>query len=449
MNNKINAREVALKVLEEVYTKKAYANLALNKILNGNKQLTELNRKFVTELSYGVVKATNILDWFLQKLIQKDFKKLPATIMNILRMGVYQIYFLDKIPVSAACNEAVNLTKKYGHPGTIKLVNAVLRNFARQKDTLVFPDEQESLVQNISLRYYHPEWLVENWLQEFGKEATISLCEYNNQPSKLSARTNTLKISRDDLLEMLAEQSMTAKKSLWVAEGIVIGDTGQLNKNDAFKSGLMQIQDESSMLASHYLDVQAGQKVLDVCSAPGGKTTHLAQLMNNKGKIIACDIHPHKLILIRDNAKKLGIDIIETLVMDGTVFCADFAHSMDRILVDAPCSGLGVLGRRADARWHKNPQELEKLPELQLAILSNASKYLKSGGKMVYSTCTMARAENESVIEAFLAQNDRFKVSEIEHPRTKELVPHLNLYPHTDNMDGFFICVLEKTILNK
>lgn len=446
MNKKINAREIALKVLEEVSTKKAYANLALNKILNSNKQLTPLDRSFITELTYGVVKSTNTLDWFLQGLIKKDFKKLPSAIMNILRMGIYQIYFLDKIPVSAACNEAVNLTKKYGHPGTIKLVNAVLRNFARQKDALVFPDAQDNLVQNISLRYFHPEWLVKEWLRKFGKEETILLCDYNNQPSKLSARTNTLKISRDDLLKVLAENDVLAEKSLWVAEGIILSDTGQLNKLPAFKAGLMQIQDESSMLASHYLQVQAGHKVLDMCSAPGGKATHLAQLMNNDGKIIACDIHPHKLILINDNAKKLGIDIIETVVRDGTTLCEEFVNSMDRVLVDVPCSGLGVLGRRADARWHKNPQELEKLPELQLAILNNAAKYLKVGGRLVYSTCTMLAAENEDVVESFLTQNSQFKIVEIEHPRTKEILPYVNLYPQTDNMDGFFISVLERVI---
>ena len=437
-----DARSVALDVVTKVWDEGAYANIALNAELIIY-DMPPIERHFVTELSYGAVKAGEVLDMILKKFITRPFKKIPPKILNILRLSVYQIFFIERIPDSAACNEAVKLSRKYAHEGTAKFVNAVLRNAARFKADPGIASDKE-LEQAIKLQ--HPLWLIKHWTKQIGKENTKQLCLINNNNAPVCLRANLLRTTPEALADILADEGVELEKSKWVKEGFVCKSFSAIATSESFKKGFFQVQDESSMLVAHYLDSKEGQFVVDVCAAPGGKTTHIAETMNNKGTVIATDIYEHKLKLIRDNAQRLGIEIIKTLSQDATVLNDEWFEKADRVLVDAPCSGLGVLRRRPDLRWRKEQKDMKTFPPLQLSILKNAARYLKKGGKLVYSTCTTMTEENSGVIENFLAQNINFGICNIKHPLTEEYMDWLQLWPHVDGTDGFFICVLERKL---
>ncbi len=436
----LDARMIALKVLSEVWQDKAYANIALNATLNKN-QLNDLDRRFVTELVYGAVKAGGTLDLILKIFINKPLEKLFPPILNILRLGIYQIFFLDKIPDSAACNQAVNQAKKYGHQGTIKLVNAVLRNAVRFKESEEFAQD-EFINQAILLQ--HPKWLIDFLEKRFGQAGMIDFCLEDNNPSSVCLRVNTLKTTREKLQEILKEEEIFTQPSLLSQDGLICESIHSIASLTSFKQGLFQIQDQSSMLVATYLDAKANDKVLDLCAAPGGKTTHIAQTMQNKGQIVACDIHEHKLKIIGQNAARLGITIIDTCLNDATVLNKDWLENFDKVLVDVPCSGLGVLKRRPDLRWRKQKEEMSLLPKLQMSILNNAAKYLKIGGTLIYSTCTINEEENFLLVEKFLRDNQNYSICQIREPITDKIVDYIELLPHIDKTDGFFICKIKR-----
>jgi 16S rRNA (cytosine967-C5)-methyltransferase len=386
-NTSVNTRKIALIIINDILINEAYANIALAREID-KYSLSDQDRRFVTELVYGTIKAGATLDWLLGHYVSRSLNKVPPIILNILRMGLYQIFFLDKVPPSAACNQAVELTKKYGHVGTVKFVNAVLRSSVRSPEKAVYPSKEENISLYLSLKYFHPEWIVKRWLERFTAESVESLCQMNNTTPPLSLRTNTLKISRKELLEKLQTEHVDGVSSVWAPEGIICRSYPALSTLKSLQQGLFQVQDESSMLVGHVLDPQAGEFIIDACAAPGGKSTHIAALMQNKGKIVSTDIHDHKLAITLDNASRLGIDIIETRNLDATRLDEFYKEKADRVLVDAPCSGLGVLRRKADARWRKNAQLLLELPKLQKNILHSAANCVKAGGILVYSTCT-------------------------------------------------------------
>lgn len=434
------AREAALSVVNEVWDKGAYANVALVRCLH-QAALSELDRRFVTELVYGAVKAGETLDWMLRRFVSRPLKKMPPVICNILRLGIYQLFFMDKVPASAACNESVELAKKYGHAGTVKLVNAVLRTAAREPEKAAFPDGKGKATEHLALVSQHPQWLIKRWIRAFGYEETVRLCDFDNQQPILSLRTNTLKTNREALLQTLQEQGAAVQASDWAPEGILCTEHGSLDKMEALQQGLFQVQDESSMQVAHVLAPQPDEFIIDACSAPGGKTTHMAALMQDKGRILALDIYEHKLVRIQENAARLGIHIIETKLLDARKLQELYAGQADRVLVDAPCSGLGVLRRKPDARWKKDEKLLQELPVLQREILQSAAGCVKPGGILVYSTCTMAREENEEVVEGFLAKHPEFILEKTGAflPTNKREDDMVQLCPQRDGTDGFFI----------
>ena len=438
----INARLVALRVIDSVFSNGAYSNIALNKAFAVN-PVSDLDRRFVTELVYGCIKAKGTLDWILEQNVSRPLNKISPAILNILRLGVFQIFFLERIPASAACNEAVNLAKKFGHIGTVKFVNAVLRNCVRNKEKIVYPSKKENELLYLALKLQHPEWLIKRWIREYGIEDTEKLCIFNNQVPPVTLRVNTLVITRDELLNRLAKDEFQVRPSEWSKDGIVCEKLPSLGLLFKKYNNCFYVQDESSMLVAGILNPKPGQRVIDVCAAPGGKTTHLAQLMENKGEIIATDIHAHKIGLIRDNAKRLGIEIIKTEIKDAAENVQTWNESADCVLVDAPCSGLGVLRRRAEARWTKTEAGLKEFPELQLAILNNAARYLKPGGRLVYSTCTLESAENVGVVQTFLKLNKQYELAGFAHPKTGEIIKDLQILPQKDGIDGFYICALK------
>ncbi len=442
---KTSARQIALDIICSVLNSGAYANIALKKALRIN-ICDDRDRRFITELVYGTIKAKGTLDWLLSQLSSRPVNKIDAVILNILRMGLYQIFYLDKVPDSAACNESTGLARACSHIGTARFVNGILRSAVRSKDagSIVFPSEAENPVLNLALTEFHPEWLVKRWAGKLGLEDTKALCRYNNLPPQLTMRTNTLKTTRAELLDNLKAAGFEAEASSWCEEGIVCTKTAGLNSFMEQYPDSFYMQDESSMLVGHVVNPQPGATALDLCAAPGGKTTHLAQLMQNRGKIYACDIHSHKIKLIEENAGRLGIDIIEAALQDAAQVKPEWEAMADYVLVDAPCSGLGVLRRRAEARWRKSKKDLKLFAPLQAAILQNAARYVKPGGRLVYSTCTLEEAENNMVTAAFLAANPDFEYAGFRHPQTGETVNELQLWPQRDNVDGFYICSMRR-----
>lgn len=442
---KISARELALQVLIDTEQNGAFANLALNKALEKHRP-GKLDRAFATELVYGVLRSLNTLDWVLKQFVSQPLERQPLAIRNILRLGVYQLMFMDRVPPAAACNEAAELARQYGHRGLVRFVNGVLRNVVRRLDEIKYPSLEENPVEHLTLKYSHPAWLVKRWLEEFGLDATMAICQADNEPAPNTIRTNTLKTGRDELVTRLNREGVTAVKTDFAPEGLYIEGFLSLGSLGSFREGLFQVQDESSMLAGRAVAPLAGSLVIDACSAPGGKTTHLAQLMGNSGRILAFDIYPHKLGLIKDNCLRLGIDIVQAAVCDARKLPEEYIAQADFVLVDAPCSGLGVLRRRPDARWRKDPAEIPALVQLQSEILTSAARCVKKGGVLLYSTCTVTREENLGQVEDFLSHHPQFALEDLT-PFLPEAVDrrgtmpkgYLQIYPGENRMDGFFI----------
>lgn len=451
---KKNARDMALEVLYAVLEEGAYSNIALNRVLE-KYQPEKIDRGFITELAYGTLRTLNTLDWVLAQFLKQPIGKLPARIINILRMGVYQILYMAKVPDSAACNESANLARTYGHAGTVKLVNGVLRNVVRSKDQLPYPDIDKDPVKGISVRYSHPEWLVARWVEEYGVSDTEKLCRANNEIPPNAVRTNTLKTSREELQQTLSGEGIDSREGRFAPETLVIDGFKSMGALAAHQTGLFMVQDESSTLVGHAVNPLPGGLVIDACSAPGGKSTHIAQLMKNTGRIISCDVHPHKIKLIEENAARLGINIIEPVVLDASDLDRHCPEKADYILVDAPCSGLGVLRRRPEIRWRKQPGEITELQKLQLQLLLSAGSCLKDGGILVYSTCTITHEENIDVVDQFLQQCREFVLNSLvghlpegllQMPGTETMSKgYIQFFPHIHGTDGFFIARFKKS----
>lgn len=437
------ARALAMRVLYAVHEEGAYANVALAEALRGAR-LGDMDRRFATELVYGAVKAGETLDWILARYASRPLEKMPPYVRAALRLGIFQLFFLDKIPAAAVCNESAELMKRYGHAGTVRFVNAVLRAAAREPERARFPEEDAAL--RLALSAQHPLWLVRRWIRLFGREETERLCAFDNLPAVLSLRANTLRTTREALLARLAAEGAEARASVWSPEGLLCTAHGALDAFPPLREGLCQAQDESSMQVAHVLAPKPGEFILDLCSAPGGKTTHIAALMKNEGRVLALDIYEKKLARVAENAKRLGVSIVETRCLDGRRAGDSYPEAANRVLVDAPCSGLGVLRRRPDARWRKSEREIAKLPALQGALLESAARAVRRGGVLVYSTCTMEPAENERVVRAFLAAHGEFSLEPAGaylpvRPSAAEMV---QLYPQRDGTDGFFIARLRR-----
>ncbi len=434
-------RETAMKVLLAVHENGAYANIALAEALR-KARLNEMDRRFATELVYGAVKAGGTLDWIVRRYTNRPLRKMTPYVRSILRLGIFQLFFLDRVPPSAVCNESTELAKKYGHAGTGKFVNAVLRAAARDPGKARVSEDDESAY--LAIQFQHPKWLVSRWLKMFGREETEQLCVFDNAAAVLSLRTNLLRITRDELVERLRMEGAKVVLSKWAPEGILCPTHASLNNSASLREGLFQVQDESSMQVAHVLGPQPGEFVIDMCSAPGGKTTHLAERMKNQGRILALDIYDTKLARVEENAKRLGISIIETKRLDARAAGDAYPQKADRVLADVPCSGLGVLRRRPDARWRKTEEEIMKLPMLQSEILESAARAVKPGGVLVYSTCTIEPAENEEVVRSFLRSHAEFSLNVTGKylPLKPSASDMVQFYPQRDRVDGFFIARL-------
>ncbi|WP_100403087.1 16S rRNA (cytosine(967)-C(5))-methyltransferase RsmB [Bacillus sp. FJAT-42315] len=441
---KKQVREIALDLLESVEKNHSYSNLLLHSAIEKN-ALSGRDAALLTEIAYGTIQRKMTLDFYLAPFLKK---KIDSWVRQLLRMSVYQMVYLDKVPERAVIHEAVEIAKTKGHKGISGLVNGVLRSV--QREGLQDLDQIKDEAERISIATSHPLWLVQRWMAQFGAEKTKAMCELNLIAPVQTIRVNATKASRDEVIQKLQEEGFQVEPSLFIPEAIRILK-GNIARSEVFAKGLATIQDESSMLVAYALDIHQDQAILDSCAAPGGKTTHIAEKLQQTGKVIALDLHEHKIKLIKENTERLGLENVEAKALDSRKAGEMFPkESFDRILVDAPCSGLGVLRRKPDIKYAKKEEDLLALQNVQLAILKAVTPLLKEGGVLVYSTCTVDREENEGTVAKFLASNSEFEPAALDHlpPEIQALTTGhmLQVFPQDFGGDGFFISKFRKKV---
>ena len=441
------AREVALKTLYKIEKEDAFSNIALDELLKQNRQsLDERDVGLISEIVYGVTTWKLTLDEIIKKYSNIRLKKISIWILNILRMGVYQIIFLDKIPKSAAVNESVNLAKRYGHKSSSNFVNAILRKVEKTDYDELFDIQND--IERISKTTSMPVWIIEELLNEKTVEEVEEICKNSNLKPEISIRVNNLKITKEELKNKLKERNIKFEDGV-LEDFLIINKVKNIEKLDLFKEGFFTIEDEGAGLIPIVLGPKQGDVVLDACSAPGGKTTYIAEMMHNEGEIEAWDIYEHRLNLVDKSAKRLGINIIDTKINDATIYNEKYKEKFDKILLDVPCLGLGVLKRKPDIKWKRKREDIQEIKNIQLKILDNCSKYLKSGGEMVYSTCSILKQENEECINEFIKNNEMFSIKQIDlkndnyFKKISKFDKYLQLYQNKKT-DGFFICKMQK-----
>jgi 16S rRNA (cytosine967-C5)-methyltransferase len=453
---------------------------SLIKILEQNKTSDEVINSYAEKVSSiselinltaGTVKFKLTLDFFIENISSRPLKKLSPPVKNILRAAIYELEYI-KNPDYAVINSYVEISKIYDKNSS-KFINAVLRNFLRKKschseldsesisqlksvftteqtlkqvqgDSLITEKANLNLIKAISINFSHPEWLVERWIETYGIDETIKICEFNNKIPVISIRINTLTSSKAEIINLLGENHIEFTESLISDECLVLKNAGNIKNIAGFKEGFWAVQGESSSLVAKILDPQKGERILDLCAAPGGKTTHIAALMQNSGEIIAVDISQDRIKIIEENCNRLRITCVKTVVSDATTYTDN--QKYNRILIDAPCSNTGVLGKRPDARWKRTPEDIKKLTEIQKKILQNASELLKEGGTLVYSTCSIEPEENILLIQEFLNNNNDFAFENFRNKLslTDENAGFIQILQSQYNTDGFFIAKLKK-----
>jgi 16S rRNA (cytosine967-C5)-methyltransferase len=436
-------REIALTVLDRVDRTDSFAKEVLEGRLRRSR-LSSKDRGLARELTYGTLRWRGYIDGALRSLLYRDLDALPAMIRNILRMGAYQILFLDRIPDFAAVDQSVSLAKKYGHGGTAGLVNAVLRQVAARRGEMpLFPDGADR-IERLAIEYSHPRWLVERWLERWGEETTRGLCAAANRTPPFVVRVNSTRTDPDSLRTELRSAGIESERGRYLPEALRLAGPVDLRRLEAFRRGLFVVQDESAMAVTALLDPRPGEVIVDLCSAPGGKATHIAERTGSSAYVVAVDRHQSRLRLVRQNAERLGLERVVTVVGDGAAFCA---RGVDRVLVDAPCSGTGVLRRRVDLRWRLMPSDIGALVRRQTALLEGASRLVRNGGVMVYSTCTLEPEENEEVVEGFLGRHGGFQREDATSCVHRDLVDetgYLRTFPSLHDLDGTFAARLRK-----
>lgn len=441
------SRKLALEALIKIDTDGAYANLALKAAFQ-RKALPERDRAFVTALVQGVVRHRQSIDEELGKLSKKPLAKMPASLRNVLRLAVFQLQFMPDIPQSAVINTACDLAKKTGHVGQVAFTNGILRNFARQ-------ERCEPAKANV------PEWLLEKWKKQWGNEEAEKLVAYTSEIPELTLRACEMSISPEGLVDIFKGKGIKCRQGQLVPTCIIVEDRGNLkgpvNKLPGYNEGLFTVQDEAASFVAVVVNPKPGEVVLDLCAAPGGKSVHLAELMENKGRVIASDSHEGRLKLLKETRNRLGLTNIEIMTADGRELKLD--EQVDKILIDAPCSGTGVMNRRSDLALHRQAPDMVALTTLQKELLENAATLLTAGGVLVYSTCSIEPEENEELIKWFLDTHQEFEAEGLnpfiaqnllqEWQKTdKDFHPEsgmLQLLPSRHGLSGFFIARLRKT----
>ncbi|MCR1951489.1 MULTISPECIES: 16S rRNA (cytosine(967)-C(5))-methyltransferase RsmB [unclassified Clostridium] len=437
----MNSRKLARQIIQRVLEEGAYSNLVLSNELN-SRDIEDKDKGLVTEIVYGTLRRKKTLDVLIGNFV-KDINLIDTTVLNILRVAIYQMYFLDKIPEYAACNEAVEEAKEISLEAS-KLVNGILRNYIKDEKEIVVPGNR---IDELAYKFSFQPWMIRLFIKQYGEERTMRLMAGLNETPKVTVRVNEFKAEYDEVYEKLEEIGYNIEDGYACPEAIAIKGGKGIEDNELFKEGLITVQDESAMLVAPLLDLKEGDKVLDLCAAPGGKTTHIAELLANTGEVLAFDLHENKLSLIEENANRLGLNNIVCKAMDATKLNSDYISYGDKVLIDVPCSGLGIIRKKPEIKWNKTRQQLKDLVPIQREIMENAWQYLKPGGTLVYSTCTLNKEENEENLQWFLSKHNDAEIEKIYIGNNNNFIYNedgsLTILPN-DSMDGFFIGKIKK-----
>jgi 16S rRNA (cytosine967-C5)-methyltransferase len=448
-----SARWLAVDILNRIDKKGAFAEPLLDECLTRNEAMNIPERRLLTRIVYGTLRMRNLLDWIIDQHYRGAFASMDTDIKNILRTALYQLHFTDRIPAFAIVDEAVEMTKNL-HPAGSGLVNAVLRNVIRGKDKITYPDLEKEAAFHISIVHSHPLWLVRRWLDLFGAEETAAICINNNEIPPYTLRINRLRSTREKVAEEMTHRTFSVKNTVFSPDGLVISNPADpVRESELYKSGVISVQDEASQLISWLVNPRPGETILDMCSGVGGKATHMAEIMENRGRIIALDISGEKTKSLINNTTRQGVSIVEVRRGDAAQDQGrEFHEAFDKILLDAPCSGTGTLKRNPEIKWRISGNDVKKMVALQKAILKKAVLYLKKGGRLIYSTCSMLSEENESVIKDIITSHSDFKIAgspETIHPLLTDRRGYFRTFPHRHDMDGFFGAVLIKKVDRK
>ncbi|MBE9183751.1 16S rRNA (cytosine(967)-C(5))-methyltransferase [Microcoleus sp. LEGE 07076] len=443
-----NPRQTAFFALREVHRRGAFADAALDRAFR-NSQLNDLDRRLVTELVCGSVRRTRSLDFIIDKLATKKSSQQPPELRTILHLGLYQLEYLNQIPPSAAVNTTVKLAKENGFSGLSSFVNGLLRQYIRLTDSNLNPltvTNYKSTVERLGISHSFPDWIVEFWLENIGETETELLCEWFNQSPTIDLRINPLKSSIDKIETAFKARNISTNRIPNLPQALRLNSsTGAIQNLPGYSEGWWTVQDSSAQLVTHLLGPQPGEIIIDACAAPGGKTTHSAELMQDEGTIYACDKTANRLKKLTENAGRLQMKSIKIHTGDSRHF-PEFINLADRVLLDAPCSGLGTLHRRADARWQHTPENIQQQSQLQSELLANTATFVKSGGVLVYATCTIHPLENEQVVRSFLNNNPHWQIEPptIDLPVQPSPEGWVKIWPHQHQMDGFFMVRLKR-----
>ena len=455
MADEVNLRNLALDVIVSVMDKGAYSDKAIHAALEKHPGLEKRDRAFFTRLCQGTIEYAVSSDYIINLFSKTKVKKMKPVIREILRMGVYQIMHMDSVPDSAVCNEAVKLANKRKFTNLKGFVNGVLRNISREKDKIKFPDKKDGFCAYASVRYSMPEWIVNYLCEEYGEDETERIFEgFLKADRGVSVRCNVSKAEPQEVYDMLKKQGISVKKSELFDYAFSIDDFDRLQDVEALKKGYIQVQDFSSILAGHIPEIKGGENIIDICAAPGGKTLHAADRLNAAeksgiGNIISCDLTEQKVKLISDNIKRNGFRNISVVKNDALVYKKEWENTADIIIADLPCSGLGVIGKKCDIKYKTSIEDINALSEIQREILKNVSRYLKKGGQLLYSTCTIAKEENEDNAE-WILENLPFEKADISKRMPEKLKKYMTdnsyiqILPDMAQTDGFFVAAFIK-----
>ncbi len=433
----MDARRLAVAVLDRVFRTDGYADVILDAYLT-EVDLSSRDRALASELVYGTLRWKKWLDYMLRHAYHKDWSEVPARVRLILEVGLYQILFLTRIPDHAAVNESVKAAFDEKGRAWGRVVNAVLRAIIRNPDLRTPPPVDENPVRAIAVRWSHPEWLVQRWIDTWGVERTLSLCRANNQRPRMGIRVNRMKGTKDDVLEAIRGCGLNAEPSDFLDAFFTLRKGGDLLRFPAFEDGLFSVQDESAGFVGKLMNPQRGERIIDLTAAPGGKAMHMAELAHDQLTIVAVDVHMNRVLKIRENQERLGLKSIHAVVADGRRFGG---KAVDKVLVDAPCSGLGVIRKRGELRWRRKPGDIPKMVTIQKELLRSGAAMLQKDGILVYSTCTILPEENVAVANHFLQENPDFTVEKAHSFVDSRVVSpqgFVETWPDRHGMDGSF-----------
>ncbi|MBA4366180.1 MAG: 16S rRNA (cytosine(967)-C(5))-methyltransferase RsmB [Desulfobacterium sp.] len=448
-----DARQTALQILNTLDQKKGTLDHALENLLEKKEEISKKDRSLTHSLVFGVTRWRNKLDWIIGHYSKTPLRKMDPAVLNILRIGIFQILYMDRIPDSAAVNTSVELGKLSNPPWVTKFINGLLRNVARHRSDIPFPSMEADFAKYLSISCSFPLWLIEKWLARYTREETAAMCEAANKIPPITIRTNTLKITREKLEKALVTEVKTIEPTPYSPFGLrLTAPKTPISQLEAFQNGWFQVQDEAAQIVSMLMAPKPGQKVLDACAGLGGKTAHLAQMMNNQGQLIALDNNTQKLQKLKNEMNRLGVHIVETCPFDLLHHPKNhLSGQFDHVLLDAPCSGLGVIRRNPDIKWEESKKDLDSYQKRQILFLSNLVDLLKPGGRLTFAVCSTETEETDQVVESFLNHHLDFQLEDRHKELPCAMTPiiyhdrRLTTYPHRDSMDGFFSVCFRKS----